>query len=96
MIDKKIKNKIKKTLRKYLGTSEYKIFIFGSWATKTNRQFSDVDVGLLGSRRISRNVIIRMQEELEKSTIPYRIDVVDFKRVSPEFKNVALQKIEYL
>jgi hypothetical protein len=37
-----------------------------------------------------------MQEELEESTIPYQIDVVDFKRVSPEFKNVALQKIEYL
>lgn len=96
MLEKKVKDNIKRIIRKYLNQSHYKVFIFGSWATKTNRRFSDVDVGILGEKRLPGHIIVQIQEELGNSPIPYKVDVVDFQKVSQEFQKVALKKAEYL
>jgi len=35
-----------------------------------------------------------IREDLENLPILYKLEIVDFKKVSPDFKKVALQNIE--
>jgi len=96
MLDKRLKRQIKGIVEKYLPVGGYRIFIFGSRATGESRRFSDVDLGILGSKRLPGHVLVQIEEELENSRIPFKIDVVDFKRVSDEFSDLALKKVIYL
>lgn len=82
---------IKKIIFKYLPPREYQIFLFGSRAAGKNRPFSDYDIGVLGPRDLPIQNISLIEEELEESNIPYKVDVVDFNKVRPEFKKVALR-----
>jgi hypothetical protein len=69
-----------------------KIFLFGSRATGTAQKWSDIDIGILPSSKMPWNTLPHIKEDLESSTIPYKVDVVDFSVVSDRFKSVALQK----
>lgn len=87
---------IKKILSKYLPTSEYKAFIFGSRAAGTSRKFSDIDLGISGPTPIDRDKLTKINFDLEDSDIPYIVDVVDFSSVSDKFKQTALQNAIYI
>ncbi|MBU2592626.1 MAG: nucleotidyltransferase domain-containing protein [Patescibacteria group bacterium] len=96
MLDKNLKKQIKTAVRKYLGDSSYRIFLFGSRATGENRKMSDVDLGILGKKSIPSFVKVKIEEELENSEIPFKIDLVDFKKVSTSFRETAMKKVVYL
>lgn len=80
---------IKKTLRNYLPDPSYRLFLFGSRATGTARKFSDVDVGIEGRRPVSPTALMNIQEALEESDIPYKVDIVDFSQTSDRFRSFA-------
>ena len=82
---------IKKIIFRHLSPKEYQIFLFGSRAVGKNQRFSDFDVGVLGPNEIPAGKLSLIEEELENSDVPYKVDVVDFYRVRPEFKKVALR-----
>lgn len=103
MSETKIKTQLKAIIHKYLKSDDYKTFIFGSRATGQLsraslrvRSFSDFDLGILGREKIPGHLLEKIREDLENSSIPYKIDVVDFNKVSPEFRSLALRKIKYL
>jgi hypothetical protein len=48
------------------------------------------DVGILGKKPIPGHILIKIEESLEESDLPYKIDIVDFILVSPEFRKIAL------
>ena len=57
--------------------------MFGSWAKGTARQGSDVDVAVEYPDGVSGVLKIgELREQLEESTIPYRVDVVDMQQAS--------------
>ena len=96
MSETKIKAQLKAIISKYLKGNDYKTFIFGSRATGQLTPFSDLDLGILGREKIPGHLLEKIREDLENSSIPYKIDLVDFNKVSPEFRNLALRKIRYL
>ncbi len=75
---------IKNIILKYL--PESRIYIFGSRATGHARKYSDVDVAV---EDISMTDKIQMQIEieLENSTLPYEVDVIDLNNISERFKS---------
>jgi predicted nucleotidyltransferase len=85
--------KIKEIIFSIIDLNEYKVFLFGSRATKKFKRYSDVDVGLLGNKPIG-NAYYKIINKIEESDIPYRVDIVDFALVDEQFKNIALQEIE--
>lgn len=95
-LDDKTKKILKMVIFKYLNSNEVKVFVFGSRATNTNVKFSDIDLGLISAKKIGYNTVLKIEEELENSNIPYRVDVVDFSKVSDKFKEVASKKVVYL
>jgi predicted nucleotidyltransferase len=93
MSEPEVKDKVITIITSELG-SNVGIFLFGSRSQNMNKTFSDFDIGIIDSMPIERHKIAKIREALEESTIPYKIDLVDFHSVSPTFKAIALESIQ--
>ena len=83
----------KDILFRRLDVSQYCIFVFGSRAARRNSKSSDLDIGILGNRPVSKGTLAKIKEELAESMVPYHIDLVDFTEVDNNFKKIALKKV---
>lgn len=92
----KLKKDILKIAGKYLDLKNYKIFFFGSRVEGKGDEYSDIDVGIEGEEEIPIGIKADIKEEIENLPILYKIDVVDFKNVSSDFKEVALRYTELI
>ena len=70
------------------------VFLFGSRAAERARPGADVDIGLWSHEKLPQQLYHRIRNAIDDSIIPYKVDIVDFTRVDPEFKIVALKDIE--
>ena len=77
-----------------LKNEKVKIFLFGSRARSDNFTVSDVDIGYIPKDHFNERKISSLKEKIENSTIPYKVEVVNFNSVSEDFKNEALKDIE--
>lgn len=84
---------IKKITFRFLDPKDFKVFIFGSRALGTNRKFSDIDLGIESEKEIPVGLKFEMEEAFENSDLPYKVDIVDFSKVSEDFKNIAKKKV---
>jgi len=87
---------IKEIIFKFLDPKEYRVFIFGSRATGRAEKYSDYDVGILGKKPVPSVTKVLIEEALEESDLPYKVDIVDFSEIPEKFKEVALEKIKKL
>lgn len=69
------------------------VFLFGSRATNSALDKSDIDIGILGNKKVSGKIVSKLLEELEESVVPFHVDIVDFFNVDKEFKRQATQNI---
>jgi len=69
------------------------IALFGSFATGTNTQASDIDIAIIPKGKLNRWKLALLREKLEEIAIPYVVDLVDFSMVSESFKNSALKNV---
>lgn len=74
--------KIRDIVLKNMENEPVDIYLFGSWARGSMRHSSDVDIAVDGKETDVSAKISALREELEESTIPYRVDVVDMERAS--------------
>ena len=61
-------------------------WVFGSRATGTARRYSDLDLALEWEKPLDLDVIGRITEALSESDLPYKVDVVDLRTISPAFR----------
>lgn len=92
----KLKKEVIGVLEKHPDISKYKVFFFGSRVSGKNNDRSDVDIGIEGSEPVDIETMMEIEEEIDKLPTLYKIEIVDFARVEPKFKQVAKQHIEYL
>ncbi len=90
----KIEKQTKDIIFKYLNPKQYQVFIFGSRASGRAMKFSDYDIGVWGKNSLPSKTKILIEESLEESNIPCKIDIVDFSLVSSDFRKIALSKIK--
>ena len=93
---KKLKEAVLKIVKKYLSLEDYHIFIFGSRVTGRGNERSDIDIGIEGTKEVPFEVMGKIRAELEDLPILYKIEIVDFKKVSKDFREVALKHIEVI
>ncbi|MBI3607438.1 MAG: nucleotidyltransferase domain-containing protein [Nitrospirae bacterium] len=81
---------------KHLNLRTYRVFFFGSRVQGKGTDRSDVDVGIEGPEPVPAAQWAAIQDEDEVEDIPtlYKVDLVDFGRVVPQFREVAFQHIE--
>lgn len=92
----KLNSELKKIISKHLDLNKYKLFYFGSRVTQKGDERSDIDIGISGLNPLDSELLANIREDIDKLPTLYSFDIVDFNNVSENFKNVALQKIEYI
>lgn len=88
--EKILLSQISNLVKNRLPNPSYRAFIFGSRATNTHPPFSDVDIGIAGPSPLPGHTLESLREDFDNSNIPYRVDIVDFQKVSPDFQKLAL------
>ncbi|MBI4127223.1 nucleotidyltransferase domain-containing protein [Candidatus Peregrinibacteria bacterium] len=94
MIKQKYTNRLRKHFVRVLKPTT-KVFLFGS-CLDVGEHFADVDVGLMGKGFDDKKISL-LKENLENSTFPYKIDIVNFNEVDTSFRDeVFAKKIQWL
>ena len=75
-----------KILKEVLTNFNYNFYIFGSRITPKARKFSDLD--LLYFEEIPLNVLLQLEEALEESDLPYKVDLVNYHKCDESFKKI--------
>ena len=70
---------------------QWRVFVFGSTARRQRQENSDIDIGFYGKTKLSADVIYKIRQEIEESSIPYHVDLVDFFGKPQAFQKLALQ-----
>jgi predicted nucleotidyltransferase len=91
-----LRRKLLEIIEAYPELADSKLFFFGSRVSGRGDERSDVDVGIYGSGPVPPRIWLDIQEAVEEIPVLYKIDLVDFQRVSPSFREVALQAVEEL
>ncbi|MCL6563137.1 MAG: nucleotidyltransferase domain-containing protein [Firmicutes bacterium] len=69
-----------------------RIYLFGSMARGDWGTSSDLDLALDAKEPIAVERLAHLREQLEDSTIPYFIDLIDLNAVSPGFRKKVLEE----
>lgn len=66
-----------------LGGHDAAVWLFGSCARGEARQHSDIDIAILPRDELPRGFFGELEAEIEESTIPYDVDIVDLRHADP-------------
>ncbi|HEX3864263.1 MAG TPA: nucleotidyltransferase domain-containing protein [Stellaceae bacterium] len=66
-----------------LGEREAAVWLFGSCARDDTRQHSDIDIAVLPRAELSDSFFAELAADIEESTIPYDVDLVDLRTADP-------------
>ena len=75
---------------------ECEVRAFGSRATWTARDYSDLDLAVVGEGPLDWRTLSRLKEAFEESNLPMRVDVLDWHAISESFRNVIEQNYSIL
>ncbi len=67
---------------------ECEVRAFGSRATWTAKDYSDLDMAIVGEGSLDRRTLGRLKEAFEESSLPMRVDVLDWHATSKSFREV--------
>ena len=73
-----------------------KIGLFGSRIKGNPSKFSDVDIAISNSSKIPCHTLELIREALEKSNLPFKVDLVDVNQTSKFFRKKIEEEIIWL
>lgn len=69
---------------------------FGSRVTGRAKPYSDLDLALVGPARLDSAKLAALREALDESTLPIRVDVLDWRSIAPHFQKIIAARYEVL
>ena len=75
---------------------QYEVRVFGSRVKWTAKEYSDLDLAVVGSKPFGLRQMRKLSEAFEESYLPIRIDLVDWHSVSDGFKNIIAEQYEVI
>ncbi len=81
-----IKPKHLDTILSILGKYNYNFYVFGSRITDKVKEFSDLD--LFYTEDIPEKIIMNIENELEESDLPYKVDIVNYNKCDKTFQKI--------
>jgi predicted nucleotidyltransferase len=75
---------VKEILKQYVPEAE--IWVFGSRVTGSAKDYSDLDLVVLGKEKLPQKQYYQLQEAFQESELPIRVDVLDWHRITPAFR----------
>jgi uncharacterized protein len=61
---------------------------FGSRRNGNSKPHSDLDLAIVCARKLDLRVIADLNEGFEESALPFRVDVLEWSRLTPSFQRV--------
>lgn len=65
---------------------------FGSRVTGRTKPWSDLDLAVVGATPFGWRNVARLIEAFQESTLPFRVDVLDWHDVSPSFQAIIAKQ----
>jgi predicted nucleotidyltransferase len=69
---------------------------FGSRVNRTAKQYSDLDLAVVGTGKLNDDTLRHLKEAFEESDLPFRVDVLDWHATSPGFQRVIENQYEVI
>ena len=67
------------------------VLAFGSRATWTAKDYSDLDLAVMGEEPLSLRTVSALDEALGESDLPFKVDVVDWARIDDDFRTIVVR-----
>jgi len=80
---------VKNILHEYVPDAEVRAF--GSRVTNKVKAYSDLDLVVLPSTKLDLKILYRLRDAFEESELPFRVDVLDWYRITDSFKKIINQ-----
>ena len=93
-IDEKYLAEIRRILAKHMPDCEVRAF--GSRLEGKAKQFSDLDLALVGSEKLNWRRIESLKDAFSSSDIPIIVDVIDWHAISDEFRAIIQNNYEII
>ncbi len=77
---------VRSALRRHVPDRE--VFAFGSRATWTAKEYSDLDLAIMGEEPLSLRAISALDEALGESDLPFKVDIVEWARIDEGFRGI--------
>ncbi len=68
------------------------VWAFGSRVTGHAKPYSDLDLVIVDKHPIALLLYYQIKDAMEESDLPFRVDILDWHRISPSFKKVIYEK----
>ncbi|MCD4782997.1 MAG: nucleotidyltransferase domain-containing protein [Candidatus Eremiobacteraeota bacterium] len=75
---------------------EFEVRAFGSRVNGTAKSYSDLDLVLVGNQEVSIRKLRQLEDAFQESDLPFRVDVIDWNRISDEFRKVIEKGFEVI
>ncbi|RKY11325.1 MAG: nucleotidyltransferase domain-containing protein [Planctomycetota bacterium] len=75
---------VKHILKSRAGGCE--VWVYGSRVKGNARKYSDLDLVIKGKQRIQQSVLLGLKDAFGESDLPFCVDVLDWDRISDEFR----------
>lgn len=76
-------------LKKNIGTRQ--VIAFGSRVTGKYKPHSDLDLCIMGNTPLTISHMAKLKEDFSESNLPFRVDIVDWASLSPDFQKIIKQ-----
>lgn len=80
---------VRRALQRHVADRE--VLAFGSRATWTAKDYSDLDLAVMGEEPLSLRTVSALDEALGDSDLPFKVDVVDWARIDEAFRAIIRQ-----
>jgi type I restriction enzyme S subunit len=77
---------VRDILQRYVPDRE--VWAFGSRAKWTAKEFSDLDIAIIGDTPLSIALTADMREAFQESALQFKVDIVDWANITPSFQQV--------
>ena len=74
----------------------YEVRAFGSRHNWTAKDYSDLDLAVVGETKLDWKIISNLKEAFEESDLPFRVDVLDWHAIPPKFRDVIAAGFEVI
>jgi type I restriction enzyme S subunit len=77
---------VRDILQRYVPDRE--VWAFGSRAKWTAKEFSDLDIAIIGDKPLNIALTADLREAFQESALPFKVDIVDWANITPSFQQV--------
>ena len=64
------------------------VWAFGSRIRKATKEFSDLDLAIIGNEPVAAAILADLNEAFRESHLPFKVDVIDWATTSDHFRRI--------